>query len=452
MRDGEGRRLSSCWRPCRLAGIFPRPTLAERSRSLTITTRTTSIAALVALALGLAFGIMASGSESAMKAVEYIEPLGTMWVNAIRMTVIPLIVASLLVAVSGAAPRTVGRLGARSFLVFVLLLSLIAALTAVVAPLVFDGLTIDTASAQSIRGDAAAAARPELPTFASWLVSLVPANPIKAAADGAMLPLVVFTLLFGLALGRLDDATRKPVVGFFQGVAEATTVLVRWILALAPIGVFALSLSLASKLGSGVIGAVGFYLVAHSALLVGAVLVLYLVVALFARVPLGQFVRAALPAQIIAVTTRSSMAALPAMLTSSERTLGLPRPVTSFALPLAVSTFRPNGSVSWVVMALFAAKLYGVDIGTAEIATLAVTSVLMSFSVPGIPSGSLFIIAPFFAGVGIPPESVGVLIALDLIPDVFKTLCNVTGHLAAATLVARADPVRVPAGELLVGR
>jgi proton glutamate symport protein len=214
-------------------------------------------------------------------------------------------------------------------------------------------------------------------------------------------------------------------------------VLVRWVLALTPIGVFALAIALAARLGSGVIGAVGFYLVAHSALMIGGVLVIYLAVLLFGRVTIGRFARAALPAQIIAMTTRSSMAALPAMLTSADRTLGLPRQVTSFALPLAVSTFRPNGSVSWIVMALFAAKLYGIEIGMPVIATLAVTSVLMSFSVPGIPSGSLFIIAPFLAGVGIPPESVGVLIALDLIPDVFKTLANVTGHMAAVTLVAR---------------
>jgi proton glutamate symport protein len=400
-----------------------------------------SLHVLAALVAGLGLGLAASAFDAAPvdRAVAVVEPLGTLWVNAIRMTVIPLIVASLLVAVSGTAPRTVGRLGIRSLVVFVVLLSVIAALTALVAPLVFERLTIDTASASSIRAESGAAARPDLPSFASWVVSLVPVNPVKAAADGAMLPLVVFTLLFGLALGRVPDDARRPVVAFFQGVAEATTVLVRWVLALAPIGVFALSLSLASRLGSGVIGAAGFYVVAHSAMMLGAVAVLYLVVLLFTRVPLGRFARAALPAQIIAMTTRSSMAALPAMLTSAERTLGLPRSVTSFALPLGVSVFRLNSAVSWVVAALFAAKLYGVEIGMPVVATLAVTSVLMSFSVPGIPSGSLFVIAPFFAGVGIPPESVGVLIALDLVPDVFKTLGNVTGHLAAVTLVARGE-------------
>jgi proton glutamate symport protein len=397
--------------------------------------------ALVALALGLAIGvaISASGSASAARVVGWIEPLGTMWVNAIRMTVIPLIVSSLLVAVSATAPGTVGRLGTRAFVIFLILLSVMAAITAVIAPLIFTGLTIDPVAAQAIRAGVAPVQRPEMPGFTSWLVGLVPSNPIKAAADGAMLPLVVFTLAFGLAIGRLSDGVRAPIVEFFRGIAEAMTLLVQWVLILAPFGVFALALSLATKLGTSVVGAVGFYVIVHSALLVVSVVLLYVAVMLFSRVSLVQFARAALPAQIVAMTTRSSMAALPAMLTSAEQTLGLPRTVTSFALPLATSTFRLNQAVTWVVVALFAAKLYGVELAAAQIATIAVTSVLMSFSVPGIPSASLFVIAPFLASVGIPPEAIGVLIAIDLLPDVFKTLANVTGHLAAVTLLARGE-------------
>lgn len=397
--------------------------------------------ALVALALGLAVGIAISlsGSPAASRVVGWIEPLGTMWVNAIRMTVIPLIVSSLLVAVSSTAPGTVGRLGTRAFVIFVVLLSVMAAITAVVAPLIFAHLTIDPVAAEAIRAGVAPVQRPEMPSFSSWLVSVVPTNPIKSAADGAMLPLVVFTLVFGLAVGRLADDVRAPIVAFFRGVAEATTLLVQWILTLAPYGVFALALALAAKLGTSVVGAVGFYVIVHSALQLLGVVLLYVAVVLFSRASLAQFARAALPAQIVAMTTRSSMAALPAMLTSAEETLGLPRTVTSFALPLATSTFRFNQAVTWVVVALFAAKLYGVDLAAAQIATIAVTSVLMSFSVPGIPSASLFVIAPFLASVGIPPEAIGVLIAIDLLPDVFKTLANVTGHLASVTLLARGE-------------
>ena len=398
--------------------------------------------ALLALFSGLALGIAVSvsGSAPAARLVGWLEPFGTMWVNAIRMTVIPLVVASLVVAVSGTAPRTVGRLGTRALILFFVLLSACAAMTAIVAPMLFTHLTIDPAAAQSIRAGVAPLQRPEMPNFTSWVVSLVPANPIKSAADGAMLPLVVFTLAFGLALGRLTSAIRMPVVDFFAGLAEAMTLLVRWVLSLAPIGVFALALSLATKLGTSVIGAVGFYILVHAGLLLIAVLLLYLVVALVARMPLRQFARGALPAQIVAVTTRSSMAALPAMLTSAEQTLGLPRTVTSFALPLATSIFRLNSGVSWVVVALFSAKLYGVDLAAPQIATIAMSSVLMSFSVPGIPSASLFVIAPFLTAIGIPAEAIGVLIAIDLLPDVFKTLTNVTGHLAAVTILGRLEP------------
>jgi Na+/H+-dicarboxylate symporter len=392
---------------------------------------------VVGLALGIAAG--AARASPALRAVRWLEPIGTMWVNAIRATVIPLVVSSLVVAVAGTGARTVGRLGWRAFTIFIVLLVALALPAVLVAPVVFAPLSIDPVAAASIRAGAGAVQRPELPTFGGWLVGLVPTNPIRAAADGAMLPLVLFALAFGLALGRLAPGLRAAAVAFFGGVADAMTVLVAWLLAVAPIGVFALALSLAANLGSGVVGAAAFYLVAHVALLVGALLFLYVVVALFGGVSVARFARAALPGQVVAVTTRSSVAALPAMLASAKALLGLPSAVTSFALPLAVTTFRVNQPVCWVVMALFAARLYGVPLGPAQLATVAVMAVLMSFSVPGIPSGGLFIVAPFFASVGIPPESIGVLIALDLVPDAFKTLTNVTGHLTAVTLLGRGE-------------
>jgi proton glutamate symport protein len=406
---------------------------------------TDSTRVLVALVAGLAGGaaIAASGNPSLLAAADWLTPIGTIWVNAIRMTVIPLIVTSLVVAVSDTSGRTMGRLGTRLLGVFVVLLGVIAALTAVAGPAIFERLTIDTAAAASVRAAVPEGVTlPTMPSFVSWLVGVVPSNPVAAAVEGAMLPLVVFTLAFGLALGRLEGPRRDAVVGLCRGAAEAMTVLVGWILVVTPLGVFSLAFAVAARIGTGIVGAVGFYLVAYSALLVAATAIVYLAVALFARVPLGRFARAALPAQLVAATTRSSMAALPAMVKGADETLQLAPAATSFALPLAVSTFRLNQAVSWVVMALFAAKLYGIDLDTTAIVTLATTSVLMSFSVPGIPSASLFVVAPFFASVGIPAEAIGVLIALDLIPDVFKTLLNVTGQLGAVTLVgapARSD-------------
>ncbi|MBA3559295.1 MAG: dicarboxylate/amino acid:cation symporter [Gemmatimonadaceae bacterium] len=401
----------------------------------------TALLTLVALLLGLALGltVAASGSTEAARVVGWLEPIGTLWVNTIRMTVIPLIVSSLIVAVSSAGPRTVGRLGTRAFVVFLALLSAVAVISVLTAPPLFSMLAVDSAAAQSVRGGAEAIQRPELPSFAAWLVALVPVNPIKAAADGAILPLIVFTLAFSLALGRVAENVREPLVGFFGAVSQAMTTLVGWILTLAPIGVFALALPLATKLGAGIFGAVGFYLAAHSGILLLSTLFLYPCAVLLGRVSPGRFARAILPAQIVAVSTRSSMATLPTMLLAAQRGLALPQSVTSFALPLAVSTLRLNQPVSWVVAPLFLGKLYGIELDMTQIITLAVTALLVSFSVPGIPSAGLFMAAPFFATVGLPPEGIGVLIALDHVPDVFKTLVNVTGHLASVTILARGE-------------
>ncbi|MEO5567066.1 MAG: cation:dicarboxylase symporter family transporter [Gemmatimonadaceae bacterium] len=394
--------------------------------------------ALAALAAGLVIGVLVvrAGSTAALQVVRFIEPIGTMWVNAIRMTVIPLIVSSLIVAISGAGPGMARTLGLRAMLVFMGLLVMAAIITGFGAPMLFEYLTIDPEASRLIRASAAPVNAPEMPTLTAWVVSLIPSNPIKAAADGAMLPLVVFTLAFGLALGALDQAARQPAVDLFAGVAAASTVLVKWILAIAPIGVFALALALATRVGTGIFGAVGFYLVAHSMFCVIVTLALYVVIVVSGRASLTRFARAALPGQVVAASTRTSMAALPANLASADEILRLPRAVSAFSLPLAVSLLRLNQPVSWLVMALFAAKLYGVTLSGATILTIVTTSVLMSFSVPGIPSASLFVVAPFFVAAGIPAESIGVLIALDLIPDFFKTPLNVTGHLAAVTLVS----------------
>jgi proton glutamate symport protein len=230
------------------------------------------------------------------------------------------------------------------------------------------------------------------------------------------------------------------VVGVFRAVASAVTVLIEWILKATPLGVLSLAFVVAARIGTAVVGAVAFYVVVYAAFLVAAIILVYLAVALLSRTRVLAFARAALPAQVVALTTRSSMAALPAMVVAADRSLGLPSTASSFGLPLAVSTFRLNQAVSWVVMALFAAKLYGLELSNITVISLAVTSVLMSFSVPGIPSASLFVVAPFYAAVGIPAEAIGVLIALDLLPDLFKTTLNVTGQLAAVTIASGGAP------------
>jgi Na+/H+-dicarboxylate symporter len=408
--------------------------------------RSPAVRASIGLALGLATGVAISLTTSAplRSFAGALEPIGTIWVNAIRMTVIPLVVSLLIATIADEKDlAAVGKLGGRAVAIFVVLLSGCALLGFLAGPPLFTLLDIDAASAASLRGTAAAGtSNVQLPTFASWLIGLIPSNPIKAASDGAMLPLIIFAVLFAAALARTPADLRTSAALFFRGIADAMLVIVGWVLAVAPIGVFALAVTLAVKVGVGVAGAVGFYLAVHSGLLAVAGLLLYVVVRVAGGVPMSQFARAMLPAQLVAVSTRSSVASLPAMIDGAERVLHLPTQITSFALPFGVSIFRLNQGVSWIAAALFIGKLYGIHLTVGQLALLAAASVAMSFSVPGIPSGGLFVVAPFFMTVGLPIEGIGILIALDVIPDLFKTLLNVTGHMTATVLLSRNQAAR----------
>src|SRR5207249_1670263 len=208
-------------------------------------------------------------------------------------------------------------------------------------------------------------------TLATWLVSLIPTNPIAAASGGAMLPVILFTLLFALAAAQGAPATRETIVGFFQALSEVMLTLVRWVILGAPVGVFALMLPLCAHAGANVAGAIGFYILAYSFLSLGAVLLAYPMVAAFGGVSMRRFGRAALPAQLIAFTSSSSVASLPALVESAERGLGLPKRISGFVLPLAVSTFHFAGPVTWTVGVVFIGWFYGIPIGPREISIVA---------------------------------------------------------------------------------
>jgi Na+/H+-dicarboxylate symporter len=401
---------------------------------------------LLALIAGLVLGVVAAatGSRPLLAIAIGVEPVGTLWTNAVRMTVIPLVVALIVTGVTATAdPRHLGRLGARALPLFVGLLLASGVFALLVAPLSLDRLHIPPEVAAGLRAgaaasDAAAGAR-QMPSLVQRIVEVVPANPIKAAADGALLPLVVFTLVFAFALTRLDVARRDPVVQLFQAVADAMLVVVRWVLVLAPIGIFALASGLGARMGTAAAGALLHYVATLSGVLLAFLLFLYPLTRLLGGVPLRRFAAAAAPAQAVAFSTRSSLAALPVMIASARERLGASPAITGFVLPLAVSVFRLNVPIAWVVGALFLSRLYGVPLGGAELAGLVVTSTLISFSVPGIPSSSLFLIAPVIVELGLPAEGVGILIAVDAVPDMFKTGLNVTSHLSAAAVLNRGE-------------
>lgn len=400
---------------------------------------------LLGLLTGLALGLGISGSESpaAQSALAILGPIGTLFINAIRMTVIPLVVATLIVGVSAAPdPRAVGRIGARALVLFVIVLAAASGMGVILGAPLLASFPLDASAVEALRASAVETeiSTARVPTLTQWVIELVPVNPIRAAADGAMLPLILFSVLFAASLTRVAPDRRAAVAKVFEGIQDASLVLVRAILALAPLGVFALAVPLAARMGLAAAGALLSYIAIVSGICVlFMVLVLYPAAVLLGRVSLREFALAALPAQGIAFSSRSSLAALPAMLESVRDTLKLPPAIGSFFIPLAASMFRAGAGIGQTVGVLFIAKLYGVDLNTAQLLTIAVTSVITSFSVPGVPGGSILVMVPVLMAAGIPVEGIGILLGVDTIPDMFRTTTNVTGHMSAAVILARGE-------------
>jgi Na+/H+-dicarboxylate symporter len=404
---------------------------------------------LVALAAAIGAGalVAASGSKPLIDAADALAPLGTLWVNAIRMTVIPLVVSLLITGVSSAADLgTIGRIGGRTLVVFILLLAAIAAIVIPLASALFALLPLpSTAGARPTLPAGAVEAANQLSatgpnaSFSAWLTSLIPSNPIAAAANGAMVPLIVFTLILAIAIARSPESTRAPLVGLARALGDAMLVIVRWVVLAAPVGVFALVLPIAAHLGGAVAGVIGAYIAAYALACVVVILLIYPIVTVFGGIPIGRFARAALPAQLIAFSSSSSIASLPALIESGERGLGLPNRITGFVLPLAVSTFKLAAPVSWTIGALFVSWFYGVPLHARELATVAFAAIFLAFAAPGVPRGAFIMLTPLFLAIGLPAEGIGILIAVDSLPDTFATALNVTGDLAAAALVASGD-------------
>lgn len=391
---------------------------------------------LTALVLGLIAGVVLAPAETgpAATVVAWVEPVGALWVNAIRMTVIPLVVSLLLGSITSSEAGAVARLGGKAIAWFVGLVAGTSALGGLAAPPLLRLVGASEVQIPEL-ATAGTVADVTLPPFRDWLVGLLPANPVQAAAEGAILPLVIFTVIFGLAATQVTPAYRDTLHRAAKAVSETILVVVGWILATAPVGVFALTLALGAQTGASVIGAVAGFLLVAVALLTLATLALYPLVRIVGGFPMGLFAKACLPAQAVGFSTRSSLASLPPMLEEAERTLGLKPEVTGLVLPAAVSMFKFASPTSRIVGTFFVASLYGVNLGPLEIAALSAGMGALSFYSPGIPSGGLFVMAPLWMAFGLPMEGVGILIALDLIPDMVLTVANVTGNMAVAAMV-----------------
>lgn len=400
---------------------------------------------LIALILGLLGGALIAGTGAAPGwLAETAQATGSVWLGLLQMTVIPLIFSLLVVGVAAVSDAmSAGRLAARAVFWFTALLIVAIILTLVGIQAALALIPVNEASAQALIAGATggSVAAPETIDFASWLTSLVPSNPLAAAASNAILPLVIFALFFAFAVTRLPMQQRTLLVTFFDAVADTMIVIVKWVLWAAPLGVFALSLTLGLRGGLGSTGALFHYVLLVSAGGFAVVLFCYPLVAIFGGVGPLRFGRAISEAQVVAFSTQSSIGTLPVMVECARRNLGVPEHVAGLVLPLAVAVFRLTSPVANLAVVLFICHVYGITPSPQQMIAAGLVAFAVSISSVGLPGQvSFFVsIAPICFAMGAPIELLPLLLAVEVIPDIFRTLGNVTADLAVTTILNKGD-------------
>jgi proton glutamate symport protein len=357
------------------------------------------------------------------------------------MTVVPLIISLVITAIAGdQEDGFTHNLGRKTVGLFMLMVAAICTYTALAAPPLLALLQFDPATVEALRAPGATVDSTSvmLPPFRDWLVNLIPSNPLKAAVDFEMLPLIVFVAMFAYAMARIPDPGRDVLLRFFTAVKNVMFVMIGWIMAAAPFGVFALMLTMAATMGIAAAGAIGYFLLITIGLIVLAVVALYLLAVVVGRMPLALFARACVPAQVVGFSTKSSLASLPAMFAAAEDLKFSPS-VSGFVLPVAVSIFKFASPIGRIAGTYFIARLYGIELGPTEIIVIAGAIGLLSFYSPGIPAGGLLIMAPLYVSLNLPVEGIGILIALDQIVDMFLTPANVTANLTVVSMLTRSE-------------
>jgi Na+/H+-dicarboxylate symporter len=391
------------------------------------------------LALGIGSGWLLSGTPAAGPVLAVAGPIGKLWLQALTMTILPLVAALLFngVVETVAAARA-GAMARRTLGLIFGILFASATLGGVLTPLLLRLSPIPANAAEALGAQSADPG--PVPSIGDFLTSLIPSNIVAAAGASAMLPVIIFFALFALASTRLAEAPRATLASLFEGIAGAMMVVIGWVLGVAPLGVFGLAFGVAASSGGAAIGTLAHYIIIVAStggvVFVGAYVLAILV---GKRRPL-EFVRALLPAQTVALSTQSSLATLPSMLVSC-RQLGLRERTGEFVLPLAVALFRSTGPGMNMAVAIYAAHLTGVVLTPTVIAAGVLTAFATSLGAVSLPGAISFVTScgPVALAMGVPVEPLALLVAVEMLPDLMRTIGNVTMDVAITSVVDRLE-------------
>ncbi len=389
------------------------------------------------LVAGLFAGLLLADSAALDMALAITQPVGSLWLRALQMTIIPLVAALLVLGITQMALAARAGKAARLMLACIFAVLIASGTATVLAmPLLLEAFPIPAAASGML--ETGNLGPQQVPVIADFITSLIAPNVIAAAAETAMLPLTIFFALFALAMVRIPENQRAVLLGFFRALANTMLTIIGWVLWAAPVGVFALAVGVAARSGGGAFATLGHYILSVSAMGVLVLVGGYLLALLGAGISPLRFAKALVPAQAVAVSTQSSLASLPAMLDSASR-LGIRERTADFVLPLAVAIFRATSPAMNLAVVIYVASLAGVELTLAQmLAGIAVAFVISVGSV-SLPGSISFVVSigPIAIAMGVPVEPLALLVAVEMLPDIMRTLANVTMNVAVTATVDR---------------
>ena len=404
-----------------------------------VSVRLPVLATAIALAAGLILGMALSDSSIAQWVLDTIALIGTLWLRALQMTIIPLVASLLVLGIAQMIGAARAGAAAARFLALVFAVLIAGGVfTALAMPLVLGLFPIPDAASGFL------AEVPDgeqvVPGIVEFAKSLIASNVIAAAAETAMLPLTIFFALLAVAITRLPEAQSASLLGFFHALANAMLLIIGWVLWLAPAGVLALAFGVGLRSGGGAFAALGHYILIVSAMGGFILLLAYVIAWALGGISPLRFAKAIIPAQAVAVSTQSSLASLPAMLDSSEH-LGLKQETIEFVLPLAVAIFRSTSVAMNLAVALYVAGLAGIEVPPALMIVGILVGVIISIGSVSLPGSISFVVSigPIALAMGVPVEPLALLVAVEMLPDIMRTLANVTMNVAVTSAVDKAS-------------
>ncbi len=402
---------------------------------------------LLGLLLGAAFGVVANRFGWHNFVIEYVKPIGTAFVKLITMVVIPLVFASLLVGTASLNDiRKLGRIGIRTGGYYLTTTVIAITIGLMLANVLKPGSSLPAETKAQLLAsggqdiDARVDELLDEPSLKDTLLGIIPSNPIRSFAEGNMLQVIFFALITGICLTLIPDARGVPVIAFFEGLNDTMVQMVHVIMRIAPYAVFALIAAVTANFGSYILVVLLKYaLVVLLGLVVQVSVVYPTAIKVLAHAKVGDFFRGIRPAQLIAFSSGSSSATLPVTMECAEENLGVPREISSFALPLGATINMDGTALYQGVAAVFIAQVYGIDLSLGQQLTIVLTATLASIGAAGTPGAGMATLVIVLKSIGVPVEGIGLILGMDRILDMCRTTVNVTGDASCAMVVSAMD-------------